>query len=90
MQPITKKMLKRKVDLLNKLLGQPTETYSKKASGQWAPNPKVFYIGAAYGGYRLERMCNSGSGASDISPRGTKREVYDYVSAFIQGVEEVL
>jgi len=88
MQRITNKMLNGKVDLLNKLLGQPTETYSKKANGQWVSNPKVFYIGAAYGGYRLERICNEGGGASDISPRGTKREVYDYVSAFIQGVEE--
>jgi hypothetical protein len=89
MERITNKMLNGKVDLLNKLLGQSTESYSKKANGEWAPNPRVFYIGAAYGGYRLERMCNSGSGASDISPRGTKREVYDYVSAFIQGVEEL-
>ncbi len=89
MERITRKMLNGKVDLLNKLLGQPTESYSKKENGEWAPNPRVFYIGGAYGGYRLERMCNSGSGASDISPRGTKREVYDYVKAFIQGVEEV-
>lgn len=87
MQQITKSMLEGKVDLLNKMLGQPTKTYTKNDAGKWVANPNVFYIGAANGGFRLERICNEGGGASDISPRGTKREVYEYISAFIKGIE---
>lgn len=41
-----------------------------------------FSIGGAYGGYRLERKGQS----VDVSPRGTKRECYDYIRAMLEGV----
>ena len=72
---ITMKMLEARVNTLNTALGCPTEYWTPcKVDGKWICNPLHFYIGQAYGG-----------GAHDISPRGTKREVWTYVTAMIQG-----
>jgi hypothetical protein len=83
---ITMKMLEARVNILNTTLGCPTEYWTPcKVDGKWICNPLHFYIGQAYGGYRLEQLSNKGGGAHDISPRGTKREVWTYVTAMIQG-----
>ena len=79
---ITMKMLAEGVNALNTKLGYPTE-YSK--AGHPICKSGHFYIGQAYGGYRLEQLTNKGGGARDISPRGTKREVWAYVTAMIKG-----
>ena len=39
----------------------------------------------AYGGYRLEFMTKAG-GARDISGRGTKKEVAEYIQGMLEGV----
>tara|TARA_R100000935_G_scaffold56927_1_gene89631 strand:+ start:1354 stop:1680 length:327 start_codon:yes stop_codon:yes gene_type:complete len=41
----------------------------------------TFYVGEAYGGYRLERTVNDGGGCSDITSRGTKKEIYYQIKA---------
>lgn len=41
----------------------------------------TFYVGEAYGGYRLERTVNDGGGCSDITGRGTKKEIYYQIKA---------
>ncbi len=81
---ITLKMLQVRVNELNNVLNQPTE-YSK--FGHPICNPGHYYIGQAYGRYRLEQLANVGGGARDISPSGTKREIWDYATAMIKGVE---
>ena len=47
-----------------------------------------YILGAAYGGYRLEKE-TPGGGCKDISPRGTKTEVYNWMNAYIKGIEAV-
>ena len=41
-----------------------------------------FTVGGAYGGFRVERK----GGSVDVSPRGTKRECYYYLSAMLEAV----
>jgi len=85
-QRITKKTLQSRIDLLNETLGYNIEAWTKCANGRYRANPNTYVLGCAYGGYRLEQICNDGGGARDISPRGTARETYDFINAFIAGV----
>ena len=83
---ITLGMLEARVTMLNNALDQPTE-YWDKVSARPCHNVGHYYIGRAYGGYRLEQISSGTGAARDISPRGTKRETWDYVTAMIAGVE---
>jgi len=40
-----------------------------------------FSVDQSNGGYRLQRVINEGGGCTDISFRGTKREIYDSLYA---------
>ena len=42
----------------------------------------------AYGGYRLEKIVNESGGCSDISNRGTKKEIYTIVNSMVNGIKE--
>ena len=44
---------------------------------------------ASYGGYRAVSSQADGThrGSVDLSPRGTKREVYEWLHAFIKGID---
>jgi len=70
------------------MTGAAQEPYQKERApdGRLIANAGTYYIGGAYGGYRLERMAESG-GASDISPRLSKRELADWINAYIDGIE---
>jgi len=87
-QRITKNILEKRVALVNDLLGNAQEPWQadRDSNGNLVPNPGCHYIAGAYGGYRLEEMCNGG-GARDISPRLTKRELYEWINAYIDGIE---
>ena len=90
MDRITNKMLDARVNSLNNILGYPTERWKPyRVDGRWVANSNHYYVGKAYGGYRLEQLCTDGGGALDISPRGTKREIWDYTTAMIKGIEEL-
>jgi len=90
---ITTQILENAVQDLNEMLGLAITQYAEDANGKvirdqngWlTTNAGTFYIGGAYGGYRLERMCKGG-GAMDISDRGTKREVLDTINAIKTGI----
>ena len=46
-----------------------------------------FYIDSCSGGYRLCRICETGSGAYDMSPRVGARELYDIIEGVLKGIE---
>jgi len=46
-----------------------------------------FSVGGAYGGWMLHRTLPSG-GRTDVSPRGTKKEIWWFMEAMIRGVNE--
>lgn len=73
---ITNKDLQAKVDLINIIVNKTPANL----------RPGHYYIGYANGGTRLEQTCEGG-GARDISDRGTKRETYDFMRAFLKGIE---
>ena len=85
---ITLDMLNRRVALLNDMTGAAQEPYKsdRDANGSLIANAGTYYIGGAYGGYRLERM-SKGGGASDISPRLSKPALADWINAYIDGIE---
>jgi len=87
-QRITKKTLHSRIDLLNDMFGYSREAWTKNADGQYRANPNTYVLDCAYGGYRLSQLCNTGGGERDISPRGTARETYDWINAFIAGVNK--
>lgn len=86
MNRITNEMLKASLDRLNSTLGLPTEPYTRDDSG-FHPNPGVYHLDIAYGGYRVCQMAAKGTGCRDISPRGNKRETYEYIHAMLAGIE---
>ena len=85
---VTKKMLDRRVALLNDMTGAPQTPYAsgRDDSGRLIANAGTYYISGAYGGYRLERM-SKGGGASDISPRFSKPALFEWINAYIDGIE---
>ena len=92
-QRITAAMLESKIKDINGALGRPNDTYAynedgtlkRDEHGRLTPNGGVYYIGGAYGGFRIEQM-TEGGGARDISPRGTRRETYDFANGILHGI----
>lgn len=80
-------MLQLRVDRLNKLTGHALTSYTKHEDGKFLPNPGVYYIDMAYGGYQLEQMAEHDTGCSVVLSRGTKRELFDKLCAYINGIE---
>ena len=84
MDRITNKHLEVMTNRLNKLVGAEPEVWNKETGKS---NAGTYYVQGAYGGYRLERIANGGGGASDISFRGTKREIYEQIRTAVTVLE---
>ena len=90
-QRITIAMLQKRLDILNDIFGYDREPYTRDAQGNIKGNHGTFVIDSAYGGHRLSQMaCVWGStGQRNLSPRGTARETYDIVNAWIDAGEQM-
>lgn len=88
MQRITDSMLEARVRRLNELTGSPQEPYSR-VNGQNVANVGNFHLSHAYGGVCLHRMANESGGVRTpiISYHTTKRELYDRINSFLDGIE---
>jgi hypothetical protein len=85
---ITEKDLQSAVDRINKLTGKDLAPYSKKEDGSFSPNPGVYHLDGAYGGWSLVQMMETGTGTrSIISGFRPKRELYNMIHTFIAGLE---
>tara|TARA_R110000824_G_scaffold83653_3_gene209340 strand:- start:190 stop:486 length:297 start_codon:yes stop_codon:yes gene_type:complete len=87
---VSEKSLKSRIALLNKIYGFKGFKYTKriksgKNKGKLGMSGSGFVLDIAYGGYRLGFMTKTG-GARDVSPRGTKREVNEYIHGMIEAV----
>lgn len=81
MERITQEMLDRKIALLNKTFGFPTELYTKDANGNFTVNRDTFHIESGYGAVGL--------GQGDfrvILEKTSKRELYGQLCAMLQAV----
>ena len=87
MQRITLSQLKHKVSYLNQITNNPSMAW-KQIHGKLVGQIGHYHLAQAYGGYSLNQTMNEGGGVRDII-RGyrTKREVYEWLDAFIQGIE---
>jgi hypothetical protein len=87
MDRITRKHLDSIVDRINSVLDMPETPYATIRDDRCGlvANAGNYHLDMVYGGYRLVRMCEGG-GTRDMSPRGTKRETYEYCRAFLDGI----
>ncbi|MBT7542419.1 MAG: hypothetical protein HN683_23985 [Gammaproteobacteria bacterium] len=83
MDRITEKDLKRQLKVLNALTGHK-ETPFEEVNGAYVWNTGTYCLGMAYGGCRIEQIVNSGGGCSDVSMRGTRREVYEQLRTAVR------
>lgn len=88
MTRITNKQLDNLVNRINKATGSPS-TYITVKDGQRIININHYHLDSAYGGVKIVRTCNDGGGIQDISRNGygTKRQAYDFMEAFLIGLE---
>ena len=80
MERITTTHLDRMCDQLNGLVGAEFNVWNKETRKY---NVGTYYVQGANGGYRLERVANDLGGTSDITFRGTKREVYEQIKTAV-------
>lgn len=85
---ITQKDLECLTDRINKVTDSPPTTHTKGDDGHFTPNPGNYHLSYAYGGVKLERMCNERGGVNTASTGGfgTKRELYNWMQAFLAGI----
>ena len=87
---ITVNMLERRVSFINELLDRSDEPYSKDSDGNYHPNAGNYHLSGAYGGYALHEMSHipGCTGVSDVFSCGhvSKRELYNRINAFIDGI----
>jgi len=88
MERITQKQLEYLVGCINEATGSPAVPYCKEA-GKLHANIGNYHLDYAYGGVKLVRMTNQGGAITCISDGGfgTKRELYNWMQAFIAGME---
>ncbi len=79
--------IERKIDYLNGITGSPAKPYSRNAKGKLKANLKNFHTYQAYGGVGVHRMNNKHGGVTVPIPLGTKRECYEALCNFINGIE---
>ena len=82
MSAITRKYLEKSVKRLNELTGYHQADYDCGEMGR-------YLIYEAYCGYALYQICSKGGGVRAISRHmcGTKRELYDFIMAYTDGIE---
>jgi hypothetical protein len=88
MSRITIKHLENQVNRINQLTDSPME-YSNRIDNKFKANIGHYHTSQAYGGIRLDRVSNEGGGIYVVSNTGygTKRELYNWMNAFITGLE---
>lgn len=84
---ITQKDLECLVKRINDTTNSPITTCTKNAK-QYVWNINNYHLDYAYGGVKLVRTCNEHGGISTISTGGfgTKRELYNWMQAFLAGI----
>ena len=88
MERITQKQLEHLTKRINEVTGSPTEPYTKKSDSDISANIGNYHLDYAYGGVSLERMTNKHGAVNTVSGsgHGTKRELYNWMQAFLAGI----
>lgn len=88
MDRITTKDLEILTNRINKQTDSPIQAWTRNTELKMKASVGHYYIAGAYGGVKLERMCNESGGCTDISTQGfgTKKELYHWMQAFLAGL----
>ncbi len=93
MERITQKDLGYLVKRINEVTASPDIPWRRngregKRSAGFTANIGNYHLDYAYGGVKIVRMVNEGGGITDISRNGfgTKRELYNWMQAFLAGL----
>ena len=84
---ITKQQLQNLLDRINEATGHTLESWTQDENGRFRANVGTYVLDWAYCGVALSQLTNEGGGERDITGRGTKRETYYRMHAFLDGVE---
>jgi len=85
------KDLEYRVNYLNKITKNRVEKYLPyKIDNKLVSNKGHYYISQYNGNYGIEQIANTSGGCTDVSYRGTKKEIYNWLNAFIKGIETVI
>jgi hypothetical protein len=84
---ITERDLENVITRLNKITNSPETTY-RKENGKLISNVGNYHLSGAYGGWKLERICNEQGGVTTPIHSGyvSKRELYNLIHSYINGV----
>ena len=88
MERITQKDLEYLVGQINEVTSSPATQYTQNSkTGQFTANIGNYHLDYAYAGVRLVQMVNGSGGIREISRGGfgTKRELYNWMQAFLAG-----
>lgn len=99
MKRIKEKDLNCLVERINKATNSPAAPYTKTKNAVLGPNYQKavikanvgnYHLDHASGGVKLVRMVNDGGGVTVVSLDGigTKRALYDWMGAFLAGINE--
>ena len=81
----TEKQLEYLVERINTVTNSPLASWTKDQHGKLRANIGNYHLDWAYGGVMLVRMHNEGGGIVTVTGRGTKRECYNELQAFLRG-----
>lgn len=86
---ITQKDLEAVVKRINLITNSPLESYVKDANGKFKAQVGNYHLSGAYGGVSLHRMDNESGGVTTPLNCGyvTKKELYNLMQAFINGLQ---
>tara|TARA_B110000285_G_C14705688_1_gene415478 strand:- start:334 stop:606 length:273 start_codon:yes stop_codon:yes gene_type:complete len=83
--------LELRVSYLNKLTKNRIERYLPyKIDSKLISNKGHYYISQYNSSYGVEQIVNTMGGCTDVSYRGSKKEIYNWLNAYIKGIEAVL
>ena len=75
------------LERINHIAGKNPEPWTKQEDGKFKANVGTYVLDWAYGGVRLSQLTSEGGGERDITGRGTKKETYYRMHAFLSGLE---
>lgn len=88
---ISIKDIENRLNYLNKITNNKVEKYLPyKVNNRLVANVGHYYLDQSYGRVRIDQISNIFGGATDISYSGTKREIYEWLNTFINGIETVI
>ncbi len=89
MYRITIKDIENGLARLNRLTNNPLTPYSRSEDGKFTTNIGNYHLSQAYGGCQIHQMLSDAGGITCPITAGhvTKRECFDTLHAFINGVE---